>query len=94
LAFARLCALTGRHDEATSWFAEARLLLEDAGERPLRAIVDFDEALMLARRGEPGDAEAAQPLLESARRQFEAIGMTGWLRRADDLARRLDEGAP
>jgi class 3 adenylate cyclase/tetratricopeptide (TPR) repeat protein len=94
LALARVGALTGRHDEATSWFAEARRVLEEAGERPLRAIVDFDEALMLARRGEPGDAEAAQPLLESARRQFEAIGMTGWLRRADDLARRLDEGAP
>jgi tetratricopeptide (TPR) repeat protein len=94
LAFARLCALTGRHDEATSWFAEARLLLEDAGERPLRAIVDFDEALMLARRGGPGDREAAWPLLTAARRQFESIGMTGWLRRADELAGRLGEGAP
>jgi tetratricopeptide (TPR) repeat protein len=94
LAFARLCALTGRHDEATSWFAEARRVLEDAGERPLRAIVDFDEALMLARRGEPGDPEAARPLLTAARRQFESIGMTGWLRRADELAGRLGEGAP
>src|SRR5207302_6206581 len=94
LALARVAALTGRHDEATSWFAEARRVLEDAGERPLRAIVDFDEALMLGRRGGPGVTEAAWPLLTAARRQFESIGMTGWLRRADELAGRLGEGAP
>lgn len=37
-----------------------------------------------------GDAERARPLLDAARRQFETIGMTGWIRRADDLATRLN----
>ena len=88
-----VCTLAGRHDDATAWFTDARRVLEDAGQRPLRAVVDFDEALMLARRGGPGDPEAARPLLTAARRQFESIGMTGWLRRADELAGRLGEGA-
>jgi hypothetical protein len=41
---------------------------------------------MEARRGDPA---RARPLLEAARRQFESIGMTGWIRRADDLALKL-----
>jgi DNA-binding SARP family transcriptional activator len=90
LSLARLCALTGRYDEAGSWFAKARTVLADMGARPLLAVVDFDEALMYARRGCPGDAGLARPLLDTARRQFADIGMTGWLRRADELAARLD----
>lgn len=57
----------------------------EQGEVAQLAICDFDEALMHVRRGEPGDADAARPLLEAAGRQFEAIGMTGWLRRAHEL---------
>jgi tetratricopeptide (TPR) repeat protein len=89
LALARLCALTGRHDEAERWFADARRALEEEGARPLRAVCDLDEALMYARRGSPGDAERAHPLLDAADGQFEAIGMTGWLRRADQLRQEL-----
>jgi hypothetical protein len=89
LALARLCALTGRYDEAHAWFAQARRALADQGVRPLLAVCDHDEALMLARRRGPGDTAAAGPLLESARGQFEDLGMTGWLRRADELARRI-----
>jgi class 3 adenylate cyclase/tetratricopeptide (TPR) repeat protein len=91
LALARLCALTGRHDEAASWFSKAREVLTEQGARPLLAIVDYDEALMYARRNEPGDAETARPLLEAARSQFESIGMNGWIRRADELAAQLKE---
>jgi class 3 adenylate cyclase len=89
LATARLRALTGHHDEARSWFAEARRVLAEQGARPLSAIVDHDEALMYARREEPGDGDRAQPLVAAARRQFEELGMTGWIRRADELATRL-----
>src|SRR2546423_7382352 len=89
LALARLCALTGRHDEAVSWFAAAREALAEQGARPLLAICDYDEALMYARRGDPGDAALARPLLDAARRQFEAIGMTGWIPRAERLSERL-----
>jgi class 3 adenylate cyclase/tetratricopeptide (TPR) repeat protein len=89
LALARVCALTGRHDEAGTWFKEARGVLTEEGARPLLAIADYDEALMHARRGGPGDAETARPLLESARQQFELIGMTGWIRRTEELSQRL-----
>ncbi len=89
LALARLCALTGPGDEALHWFAEARRVLTEQGARPLLAIADHDEALMLLRRGEPGDVGRARPLLELAHRQFGVMGMTGWIRRAEELGRRL-----
>ncbi len=84
-ALARLCALQGRHDEASHWFAEARRVTEEQGARPCRAIVDYDEALMYARRSEAGDRERALPLLDAALAQFRDIGMTGWVRRAEEL---------
>ncbi|MGH9035751.1 MAG: ATP-binding protein [Acidimicrobiia bacterium] len=87
LGLARLCALQDRHDEAVHWFAEARRVLTEQGPRPLLAIADFDEAQLEAGRG---DGARARPRLESARREFEAMGMTGWIRRADELARQLD----
>ena len=80
LALARLCALDGRRDEAKHWFAEARAVVDAQGARPLRAIVDFDEALMHRRAGQP---DAARPLLEAAVDQFTRLGMTGWLRRVE-----------
>jgi DNA-binding SARP family transcriptional activator/uncharacterized short protein YbdD (DUF466 family) len=85
LALARLSALQGRHDEALAWFAEARRALGEQGARPLVAIADYDEALMHIRRDQPGALARARPLLAAAREQFEAMGMTGWLRRADEL---------
>jgi len=84
-SMACLCALQGRYDEAVEWFARARTVLEDQGARPLRAITDFDEALMYVRRGAPGDRERASPLLDAAQQQFRALGMTGWIRRAESL---------
>jgi hypothetical protein len=89
LALARLCAVSGRHDEAQQWFAEARRRLDEEGSRPLRAMCDFDEALMYARRAGVGDADRARPLLTAARRQFDDIGMTGWRRRAEEVQAQL-----
>jgi class 3 adenylate cyclase len=89
LALARLCALAGRIDEAFHWFAEARTALTEQSARTLLAICDHDEALMYLRRGIAGDAERARPLLEAARRQFETIGMTGWVGRAQSLQEQL-----
>jgi class 3 adenylate cyclase/tetratricopeptide (TPR) repeat protein len=81
-SLAQLCALTGRYDEAIDLFAQARAVLDEQGARPLRAIVDFDEALMYHRRG---DRERARPLFDVAVQQFREIGMTGWVRRAEEL---------
>jgi len=44
---------------------------------------------MYRRRGAPGDRERARPLLERARRRFEELGMSGWLRRAGKMAKDL-----
>lgn len=82
LSLARLCAVDGRPEEAGYWFGQARSVLAEQGARPLLAIADFDEALMRARRG---DHPGARPLLASAAGQFQRIGMTGWLRRAEQL---------
>jgi DNA-binding SARP family transcriptional activator len=83
LSLARLCAVDGRPDEAIHWFGQARSVLEEQGARPLRAITDFDEALMHARLG---DHASARPLLAAASGQFQRIGMTGWLRQAEQVA--------
>jgi class 3 adenylate cyclase/tetratricopeptide (TPR) repeat protein len=89
LALARLCALTGRFDEAREWFEKARRVLDEQGARPLRAITDFDEAWMEVRRGGAGDRQRALALLDAARGPFESIDMPGWLRRADELRQKL-----
>ena len=85
LALARLCALQGRYAEAVEWFAKARTVLDGQGARPLRAIVDYDEALMYARRSDDRERARAVPLLEAALAQFRNLGMPGWIRRAEHL---------
>jgi tetratricopeptide (TPR) repeat protein len=88
LSLARLCALQQRYEEAAQWFAKARDVLEQQGARPLRALADFDEAVMYLRRRAAGDRKRAQPLLADAIEQFRTIGMTGWLHRASLLLER------
>src|SRR5262249_39267052 len=85
LAMAQLCALTGRPDEAHHWFERARAVLDEQGARPLRALVDLDEAWMEVRRGPHGDRDRARVLLDVACEQFRAIGMPGWIERAEAL---------
>jgi DNA-binding SARP family transcriptional activator len=77
-ALARLCALDGRPAEAHRWFDEARAVLDAQGARPLRAVVDHDEAVMHLRMG---DRIAAAPYLAGAAAAFDRLGMTGWARR-------------
>jgi hypothetical protein len=86
LSLARLCALQARHDEAEEWFDKARAALDQQEARPLRAIADFDQALMYVRRAAPGDKQRAAARLETAARQFEHLTMAGWVRRAHALA--------
>lgn len=85
VSLGQMCALQGRHDEARAWFADARRILDRAGARTLRGIVDYDEALMVARQGSGGDAAAGLALARAALEQFRPLGMTGWARRATAL---------
>jgi hypothetical protein len=78
LALARLCALDGRTGDARRWFDTARTVLDAQGARPLRAVVDHDEALMHLRAG---DEVAAAPYVAAAGAAFDRLGMTGWSRR-------------
>jgi hypothetical protein len=84
LSLARLCALSGRHDEAASWWADARRVLTEQKALPLLAVCDHDEGLMYRRRGEHLQA---CPLLDAAHRQFARLGMTAWIRRLEDFAK-------
>ena len=81
LTIARMATLLGDPDEASEWFTLARLALAKSGQRPLRAIVDYDEALTLVRSGKHG----AAALVDSAQAQFEQLGMSIWTTRAEEL---------
>ena len=87
LSKARMYGLAGDVVEARSFFAEERPLLEQAGLWPLAAILDHDEALVLAAGGIAGQAEATV-LLGRAVEQFEQLGMNGWRQRGQALLER------
>ena len=93
-SLAQLCALQGHHDAAVELFVRAREGLDPHGARPLRALVDCDEALMYVHRGAAGDYERARPLLENAPVQLRDIGMPGWIRCAEHMARHGREWTP
>ena len=82
LSVARMAALRGDLAEATAAFERARAALDAAGQRPLRAIADFDEAtLLMTAKG--GDQARAAQLLASAHERFVDQGMTTWAQRAE-----------
>ena len=81
LTVARMAALLEDDVEPSAWFARARRELEIDGRRPLRAIVDYDEALALVRAGSHDRARIAA-LLEAALAAFRALGMDSWEQRA------------
>jgi DNA-binding CsgD family transcriptional regulator len=81
---ALMAALLGHHDEATDYFARARDTLDAAGHRPMRAIVDYDEALALI-RAYTTDHARVTALLDAALAQFTALRMPGWTQRAQAL---------
>jgi DNA-binding CsgD family transcriptional regulator len=85
LELARIAALGGGLERARELFAEARAVLEASGERPLRAIVDYDEALALHR----ARAAGAEVPLAAATEASERLGMAWWHEQALELERRL-----
>jgi DNA-binding CsgD family transcriptional regulator len=80
LTVARMSSLLGDSSEAAEYFARARGVLEASGQRPVRSIVDHDEAV----------ASGRTELAASAVLEFEALGMSGWA----DRARALGSGRP
>jgi DNA-binding NarL/FixJ family response regulator len=93
LSVARMAAVLNRSDQAEEYFERARDKLSARGQRPLCAIVDFDEAIARRARRQAGAAR----LLASAEAQLDALGMAAWSRRIahEDLAAELpDELTP
>jgi DNA-binding CsgD family transcriptional regulator len=80
LCLARMSALRGHWERAAGEFAQARRDLDASGHRPLRAIADHDEALMLVRAGS-GDTARIGALKAGALDAFRALGMADWERR-------------
>jgi DNA-binding NarL/FixJ family response regulator len=75
LTVARLNSVLDRADAAGPAFERARRAAGARGHRPLRAIVDHDEALARQWARRPGGA----PLLSAAAAEFEALGMKAWV---------------
>jgi DNA-binding CsgD family transcriptional regulator len=79
-----MLAFAGDVASARNIFAAERPALDEAGLRPLRAIVDHDEAIAIAAAGTHRYVEATR-LMEDAAWQFDLLGMPGWLARTQAL---------
>jgi tetratricopeptide (TPR) repeat protein len=77
---ARMASLLNNVHEASEYFQLARAKL-DPEQVPQRAIIDFDEAVSLRITSVEGDKRRVS-LLDSALKDFKAVGMKGWTKRA------------
>lgn len=84
LSIARMEALLGNSAEAAEYFGRTRDRIAADTYRPLRAIVDHDEALSFIRMGSR-DLDRIAELLDRALGVFAETGMEGWLGRARTL---------
>jgi DNA-binding CsgD family transcriptional regulator len=84
LTIARMAACLGEMAEARHWFARARQHLDVTGQRPVRAMVDYDEALALL-RSRSAESQRCAELLGDAEQGFGALGMTSWAQRSARL---------
>jgi DNA-binding CsgD family transcriptional regulator len=84
-SLAHICALGGDAAEAARWFSKSRGALDEQGARPLRAIVDFEEAFDLMHRRGDADVSRAEALAGAALATFRKLDMRGWVNRAEAL---------
>jgi tetratricopeptide (TPR) repeat protein len=70
-----LASVRGEHDEALERLAQAREACERIGYLPMLAVLDVDEARLLARRDAPGDVARARELLRGAAERAQALGL-------------------
>jgi hypothetical protein len=68
-------AARGDQDAALARLAAARVACERMGYKPMLAVLDVDEARMLARRNQPGDVEHARDLLQRGLLRAEEVGV-------------------
>ena len=89
-------AARGDQDTALARLAEARVACERMGYKPMLAVLDVDQARMLARRNQPGDVDQARELLQSGLLRAEEVGVPRLDERLARAAAMLPEpdGAP
>jgi hypothetical protein len=68
-------AARGDEDAALARLVEARVACERMGYKPMLAVLDVDEARMLARRDQPGDVDKARELLQRGLLRAEEVGV-------------------
>jgi tetratricopeptide (TPR) repeat protein len=68
-------AARGDQDTALARLVQAREACERMGYLPMLAVLDVDEARMLARRSAPGDVDRARELLQRGLERAEAVGV-------------------
>ena len=81
-------AAVDRHDDAERHFEAALAANERMGARPWLAHTQEDFARMLFARGDIGDSERAQRLLDTAIASYRELGMEGPLSKAASVATR------
>jgi DNA-binding CsgD family transcriptional regulator len=94
LTLARMATLSGQQDEARKHFARARSILDESGQRPLRAIVDLDEAVTMREVDRPDEAAEREALAKHALAAFEQLGMPEWQVRATVLTEGAEAPIP
>jgi DNA-binding CsgD family transcriptional regulator len=87
-----MSAMLERDGETRDEFEHARETLDANGQKPLRAMVDFDEARWCQERKTP-DLSAAERLAQLARDQFESLQRDYWTSRASELLSTIHERA-
>lgn len=88
LAMARLCALTGRVDEARDWVARAHAVADEQATPPLHVHIDHFEAEWELRLGPAGDPDRCRAAIARARAGCAAAAMAPWLDRLAALEAR------
>ena len=68
-------AARGDQDTALARLGEARVACERMGYKPMLAVLDVDEARILARRNRPGDVDHARELLQRGLARAEEVGV-------------------
>jgi DNA-binding CsgD family transcriptional regulator len=86
-----LCTILERWDSAARHFDAAIAMNERQGSKPWLAHTQFEYAVMLAQRKQPGDRERAGALLASALEIAEALDMAKIRDAASRLKLELDE---
>jgi hypothetical protein len=81
LTVACMASLLGDHDETERYFQAAREKLIPNAQEPQSAIIDFDQAVALANRGDE-ERNRALHLLERSLATFQRLEMRGWEKRA------------